>query len=183
MSDIDNLLTQMRANGINDENVLNVMKQIDRSVFLSPQFRNKSFEDTALPLAYGQTISQPSVVGMMTQLLMPLAGHKVLEIGTGSGYQTIILSLLSRRVYTIERIYQLLQDAKEKFNLFKRNNITSQWGDGHEGWIQQAPFKRMMVTAAASQLVPQLCDQLAEGGRLVIPISYDSDKDSDAGNG
>lgn len=181
MANRDHLLMQMRANGINDPQVLDAMMQINRDVFLSPQFQNRSFEDTALPIAHGQTISQPSVVAMMTQLLMPLAGHKILEIGTGSGYQTIILSLLARRVYTIERIYDLLVAAKEKFELFKRTNITSQWGDGHEGWIQQAPFTRIMVTAAAAQLVPALCDQLAEGGRLVIPINYESNKDSERG--
>ena len=171
------LMQKIRANGVHDQEVINAIMQINRDVFLPPQFRNRAFDDSAIPIAHGQTISQPSIVGMMTQLLMPLQGHKILEIGTGSGYQSIILSLLSRRVYSIERIKSLLKTAEEKFTYFKRTNITTKWADGCDGWTEQAPFARILVTAAAqSDMISILCTQLDNNGRMVIPIAEHGNK-------
>ena len=133
-------------------------------------FKERAYENSALPIGLGQTISQPLIVAMMTAALELNDRHKVLEIGTGSGYQTAILSQLCRRVYSIERHKPLLRQAETQFENLRIRNVTARVGDGWKGWPEQAPFDRIIVTAAADELPPTLCDQLAVDGIMVIPV-------------
>jgi len=126
-----------------------------------------------LPIAHGQTLSQPTVVGLMTQALDLHPRHKVLEVGTGSGYQGSILSLLCRRVYTIERHRPLLAEAEARFKELRLNNLVTRHGDGWAGWVEQAPFERIIVTAAPPEIPQALVDQLAEGGVMLLPVGRD----------
>ncbi len=165
---------KLRKNGIVDTNVLSSIERIAREVFIPPTFHDQAYEDTALPIGLGQTISQPMVVASMTQALQLNDRHKVLEVGTGSGYQAAILSRLCRRVYSIERHEPLLRRAEEKFQELRLHNITTKLGDGMKGWIEQKPFDRIIVTAAARETAPpDLLDQLAIGGVLIIPMGRD----------
>ncbi len=164
------LLLQLRDNGITDDRVLHAIDRIPRELFVPELFRKHAWDDTALPIGCGQTISQPLVVGLMTQALEVGDRMKVLEIGTGSGYQAAVLSKLCRRVYTIERHRHLLQEAEARFQHLRISNITSIIGDGARGWPEQAPFDRIMVTAAAPEIPQALVDQLAVGGIMVLPV-------------
>ena len=164
------LLMSLRAQGVRDMRVLEAIERIPRELFVEPSFADQTYADQALPIACGQTISQPFIVGLMTDRLKLNERHKVLEIGTGSGYQTAILSLLCRRVYTIERYRTLSLQAGERFKQLKLNNIIQLVGDGIKGWPQQAPFERIMVTAAAKELPKALVDQLAIGGIMIVPL-------------
>jgi protein-L-isoaspartate(D-aspartate) O-methyltransferase len=143
---------------------------VPRELFVGPEERDQAYEDRALPIACGQTISQPFIVAFMTQLLEVGERMKVLEVGTGSGYQAAILAKLCRRLYTIERIRPLLKAAEQRFAALDISNITALYGDGMRGWPQQAPFDRIIVTAAAPTVPEILINQLKEGGVLVMPV-------------
>ena len=170
----DNLKAQvaflLRNVGIKDHHLIGLMETIPRDMFIPDVFHAHAYDDVALPIGMGQTISQLSVVAMMTEALEVSDRHKVLEIGTGSGYQTVVLSHLCRRVYTIERHGELLDSAQLRFEKLRRSNITAMMGDGSLGWQMQAPFERIMVTAAAEGIPPVLIDQLAVGGIMIVPI-------------
>lgn len=161
---------QLRSRGIRDERVLAVMEEIPRERFVGTANLAAAYEDRALPIAEGQTISQPYMVAAMTAALQPAPTHRVLEIGTGSGYQTAILARLAGQVYTIERIELLAQEAARRLRELGFTNIVYRVGDGTLGWPEAAPFDRILVTAGAPRIPSPLVDQLAEGGRLVIPV-------------
>lgn len=163
-------LFALRSKGITDQRVLSAMEKIDRGLFVRGLFAERAYEDMPLPIACGQTISQPSVVGLMTQALDISPRHKVLEIGTGSGYQAAVLSYLARRVYTIERHRTLVSDAKKLFEELDLSNIIPILSDGSRGLQEQAPFDRIIVTAAAEDPPGPLLAQLKEGGIMVIPV-------------
>jgi protein-L-isoaspartate(D-aspartate) O-methyltransferase len=146
------------------------MESIPRELFVEDVFREHAYDDTALPIALGQTISQPTIVGMMTVALEVKPRMRVLEIGTGSGYQAAVLAKLARRVYTVERHKDLLAIAEQRFLQLRLTNIVTKRGDGAKGWKEAAPFERIMVTAAAKDVPAALVDQLAEGGIMVIPV-------------
>ena len=164
------LMLSLRRSGVTDRKILGVMENLDREVFLPEAFKTRSFEDTALPIGHHQTISQPSVVGLMTQALGVEDRHKVLEVGTGSGYQACVLAPLCRRLYTVERLKPLAEKAEERFHRFKLANVTTRVGDGSLGWREQAPFDRIMVTAGAADIPRTLLEQLATGGIMVVPV-------------
>jgi protein-L-isoaspartate(D-aspartate) O-methyltransferase len=163
-------LFALRSKGVTDARVLSAMERIDRARFLRGLFAERAYEDTPLPIACGQTISQPSVVGLMTQALDVQPRDKVLEVGTGSGYQAAILSLLARRVYTIDRHKRLVQEARAVFEALDLTNITALTGDGSFGLPDQAPFDRIIVTAAAEDPPGPLLAQLKPGGIMVLPV-------------
>jgi protein-L-isoaspartate(D-aspartate) O-methyltransferase len=167
------LIMALRQSGIRDTAVLAAIERIPRERFVPPMFHDQAYENRALPIGHGQTLSQPEIVAAMTQALAVQRRHKVLEIGTGSGYQTAVLSRLSRRVYTIERHKPLLQGAEQQFTELRLHNITSRAGDGSRGWPEQAPFDRIIVTAAAAKVPAALVQQLAVGGIMVVPIGPD----------
>jgi protein-L-isoaspartate(D-aspartate) O-methyltransferase len=161
---------ELRAAGIVDTAVLAAIERVPREVFAPPQFKAQAYEDTALPIGHGQTLSQPTVVALMTQALGPDKRLKVLEIGTGSGYQAAILAQLFRRVYTIERHKPLLAEAEARFKELRVHNLTSKLGDGWLGWPEQAPFDRILVTAAPADIPAALLDQLGPDGVMVLPV-------------
>ncbi|MBW4707948.1 protein-L-isoaspartate(D-aspartate) O-methyltransferase [Roseobacter sp. YSTF-M11] len=163
-------LYALRSKGVTDKRVLSAMEAIDRGPFIRGIFAERAYEDMPLPIACGQTISQPSVVGMMTQALHISPRDKVLEVGTGSGYQAAILSKLARRVYTIDRHSRLVREARELFDEMDLTNITAITGDGSFGLPDQAPFDRILVTAAAEDPPGTLMDQLKVGGVMVVPV-------------
>ncbi|MEM0948584.1 MAG: protein-L-isoaspartate(D-aspartate) O-methyltransferase [Pseudomonadota bacterium] len=163
-------LFALRSRGVRDKRVLEAMEKIDRGVFLTGLFAERAYEDMPLPIPCGQTISQPSVVGLMTQALDVRPRDKVLEIGTGSGYQAAILSQLARRVYTVERHKRLTQAAEAIFRDLDLTNITAVTADGSRGYPEQAPFDRILVTAAAEDPPGPLLAELKEGGIMVLPV-------------
>ena len=163
-------LFSLRKAGVVDKQVLDAMERVDRKNFVNGVFSEKAYEDTPLPIACGQTISQPTVVGLMTQALQVTSRDKVLEVGTGSGYQAAILSLLSRRVYTIERHSLLVSNATKVFQKLNMSNITTILSDGGHGLEQQAPFDRIIVTAASDDPPASLLSQLKIGGIMIIPV-------------
>ncbi|GEO82979.1 protein-L-isoaspartate(D-aspartate) O-methyltransferase [Pararhodospirillum oryzae] len=164
------LLMELRHNGVFNTSVLRAIERVPRDQFVAGPFLNRAYENTALPIGCGQTISQPLVVGLMTQALALTDRHKVLEIGTGSGYQTAILARLCRRVYTVERHGPLLAEAKARFNALNIRNVVTFEGDGYRGWPEQTPFERILVTAAAPDIPRSLVDHLAVGGLMVLPV-------------
>lgn len=164
------LVMELRKAGVTNTAVLSAIERTPREQFVLETFRDRAYENTALPIGLGQTISQPLIVAMMSEALDLNDRHKVLEIGTGSGYQTVVLSKLCRRVYTIERHKDLLRQAERQFEALRIRNVTSRAGDGWKGWPEQAPFDRIIVTAAAEEMPQALCDQLAVGGIMVIPV-------------
>jgi protein-L-isoaspartate(D-aspartate) O-methyltransferase len=164
---------QLRSRGIHDERVLQVMAEIPRHLFVPTAQRSHAYDDGPLPIGDGQTISQPYIVALMSESLLLTGEETVLEVGTGSGYQAAVLSRLARRVYSIEILPDLAQTARERLAEFGFGNVTVIVGDGNYGWPQGSPYDAIMVTAAASQVPPALLDQLAEGGRLVLPVSID----------
>jgi len=167
----DRLIDRLREKGIQNLNILEVMRSTPRHIFVDEAMATRAYEDTALPIGYGQTISQPYIVARMTEALMeagPL--EKVMEIGTGSGYQTAILSKLVKRVYSVERIEALQQQARLRFQELGLRNIRLKYSDGNWGWQDYAPYDGIIVTAAPSQVPKPLFDQLKVGGRLVIPV-------------
>ncbi|WP_138379727.1 protein-L-isoaspartate(D-aspartate) O-methyltransferase [Luteithermobacter gelatinilyticus] len=165
------LLEILKREGITDEAVLRAIAEVPREKFVPNYLRHQAYENAALPIESGQTISQPYVVAYMTQELRVGRKMKVLEVGTGSGYQGAVLSRLCRRLFTIERHLPLLNTAEALFRELGYFNITTLFGDGMKGWPEQAPFDRIMVTAAAEKVPQRLLDQLAEdGGIMIIPI-------------
>ena len=163
-------LFALRSKGITDARVLSAMEKTDRGKFIKGLFENRIYEDMPLPITCGQTISQPSVVGLMTQTLKVDPRHKVLEIGTGSGYQAAILSHLARRVYTVDRFARLVRDASAVFRKLDLHNVTAITADGSFGLPDQAPFDRIIVTAAAEDPPSPLLAQLRIGGIMVLPV-------------
>ena len=163
-------LFALRSKGVTDTRVLSAMEKIDRGLFVRGLFAERAYEDMPLPIACGQTISQPSVVGLMTQALDLSPRHKVLEVGTGSGYQAAVLSHLARRVYTVERHKTLVSEAKSLFEALDYSNIIPILSDGSRGLPDQAPFDRIIVTAAAEDPPSPLLAQLKEGGIMVVPV-------------
>ncbi|WP_372706498.1 protein-L-isoaspartate(D-aspartate) O-methyltransferase [Brevundimonas sp.] len=168
------LILGLRQQGVTDTRVLAAMESIDRAVFVHEKFLDQAWEDQALPIDCAQTISQPYIVGLMTQALDVQPRHRVLEIGTGSGYQAAVLSRLARYVYSIERYRSLLTEAEARLKALKIDNVITQHGDGGLGWPQQAPFDRIMVTAASPGEPTELLHQLKPGGVLVCPVGRTS---------
>jgi len=167
----DRLVERLAAEGIRDRRVLDVMRQLPRHLFIDEALASRAYEDTALPIGQGQTISQPWVVARMTEALIePKLPRRVLEIGTGSGYQCAVLAMLVERVHTVERIDELLRNARRRFRKLGLSNIRSRHDDGRLGWPEEGPFDAIMVTAAGAALEPALLDQLAPDGCLVAPV-------------
>ncbi len=168
---LDGLIETVRRRGIEDESVLSAMGAIDRRKFVPDAFAAMAYEDIPLPIERGQTISQPTVVGMMTQALELGDHHRVLEIGTGSGYQTLVLSYLAKYVYSLER-HRRLADAARKLVIetHKRINVSISVGDGTKGMPEAAPFDRIIITAASEDVPPMLVEQLKVGGKMVVPV-------------
>lgn len=163
-------LFALRQRGVTDRAVLEAMEKVDRGAFVKGLFAERAYEDMPLPIACGQTISQPSVVGLMTQALKVEPRHKVLEVGTGSGYQAAVLSHLVRRVYTVDRHKRLVQEAQEVFDALGLTNITAFAADGSRGVPEQAPFDRILITAAAEDPPGPLLSELKIGGIMVVPV-------------
>jgi len=164
------LILELRESGISDSKILSAIEKIPRERFIPENFRNQAYDNLALPIGDNQTISQPFVVAKMTQLLEVEASHKVLEIGTGSGYQSAVLSKLVRRVYTIERIKNLLVKAENIFQELNISNIVLKYADGNLGWKEQIPFDRIIITAATSSISKEVASQIHEGGIIVSPM-------------
>ena len=165
------LILELRESGISDSKILSAIEKIPREKFIPENFRNQAYDNLALPIGDNQTISQPFVVAKMTQLLELESKHKVLEIGTGSGYQSAVLSKLVRRVYTIERIKNLSIKAENIFKELKISNIVTKYADGNLGWKEQIPFDRIIITAATSHISNEISSQIDEGGIIVSPIN------------
>lgn len=161
---------QLRRRDIRDERVLAAMARVPRHLFVPAASQSEAYEDRPLPIGDGQTISQPYMVAIMTQALGLAGGERVLEIGTGSGYQTAVLAELSREVFTVERLFALFQKAENRLRNLGYENIRCRLGDGSKGWPEKAPFDGILVTAGAPGVPEALKAQLAEGGRLVIPV-------------
>jgi protein-L-isoaspartate(D-aspartate) O-methyltransferase len=166
------VMRQLASRGIRDERVLATMRWLPREYFLPPHLADDAYSDAPLPIGSGQTISQPYVVALMTEQLAPRRSDRILEIGTGSGYQTAVLAYLASggKIFTIERLPDLLVEAEERFRRLGLSNIETRLGDGAPGWPDEAPFNGIVVTAAAPRIPEPLVNQLAPGGRLVIPV-------------
>ncbi len=164
------LILALRSTGITDTAVLSAIERVPRELFVPETFRDQAYENTALPIGYGQTLSQPLVVASMVEVLELDKRMKLLEVGTGSGYHAAILAQLCRRVYTIERHRRLLAEAESRFAELGLPNITTRAGDGMLGWPEQAPFERISVTAASDTPPAALLDQLAVGGIMLMPV-------------
>jgi len=166
------LVMDLRHSGVTDIRVLAAIERIPREMFVPRAFRDKAYENTALPIDCHQTLSAPIVVGLMTQALQLGERMRVLEVGTGSGYHAAILAQISRRVYTIERHRDLLAGAEQCFRDLRLGNITTRSGDGTFGWPEQAPFDRILINAAAHDVPPLLIEQLAPGGLMIVPVDH-----------
>ena len=167
----DRLVTRLRENGIKNEKVLQAIATTARHEFVDEALSSRAYEDTALPIGQSQTISQPWVVARMTEAVMECGKiDKILEIGTGSGYQAAILAALVPKVFTLERIEELLRQARRRFHKLGLHNIYTRYADGHVGWQSQAPFDGIVITAAASQVPQELLEQLRVGGIMVVPV-------------
>ncbi|HTQ14097.1 MAG TPA: protein-L-isoaspartate(D-aspartate) O-methyltransferase [Rhizomicrobium sp.] len=172
------LLMELRRQGITDQRVLGAIERTPRDLFVDEPFATQSWENTALPIACGQTISQPYVVAYMTQALDVQPRHRVLEVGTGSGYQAAVLSPLCRMVYTIERHKPLLARAEARFHALKLHNIVTRHGDGYKGWPEQAPFDRILLSAVVPAVPPALIEQLKPGGIVIAPVTKNPEAES-----
>jgi len=170
------LVMELRRHGVTDKRVLAAVESVPREMFVPDTFQGRAYDDLALPIGHHQTVSQPTVVGRMTQALELSDRMKVLEIGTGSGYQAAVLARLCRRLYTVERHKSLLDMAEARFADLRLTNITTWAGDGSHGWPDQAPFDRILVTASAADVPPVLVEQLSIGGIMVVPVG-DGDHD------
>jgi protein-L-isoaspartate(D-aspartate) O-methyltransferase len=170
------LVMELRGEGVNDPRVLAALEKTPREQFVPPALREQAYANVALPIGESQTISQPLVVGLMTQALEVRERDKVLEIGTGSGYQAAVLARLCRRVFTVERHRSLLRAAEQRFKALRLHNITTLYGDGTKGWPEQSPFDRIMVTAAAPDVPGNLLESLAENGILVAPVGREREE-------
>ena len=168
------LILKLRESGIANSEVLSALEIIPREKFIPENYRNQAYENIALPIGENQTISQPYVVAKMTELLEVKNNHKVLEIGTGSGYQCAILSKLARRIYTIERIKNLHEKASKIFDELQLTNIVSKHEDGNNGWVEQIPFDRIIFTAATENITNRIFSHIKENGIIVCPIIRDN---------
>tara|TARA_Y100001970_G_scaffold264218_1_gene350605 strand:- start:29 stop:655 length:627 start_codon:yes stop_codon:yes gene_type:complete len=168
------LILKLRESGIANSEVLSALETIPREKFIPENYRNQAYENIALPIGENQTISQPYVVAKMTELLEVKNNHKVLEIGTGSGYQCAILSKLARRIYTIERIKNLHEKASKIFDELQLTNIVSKHEDGNNGWVEQIPFDRIIFTAATENITNRIFSHIKENGIIVCPIIRDN---------
>lgn len=166
----DRLIERLREQGVENERVLTAIRTLPRHLFVDEAFAGRAYEDTALPIGHGQTISQPWVVAKMTEAVLACAPKKVLEIGTGSGYQASVLAALGMQVFTVERIGDLLRTARKRFRQLGIE-VRSRHDDGRAGWPEYAPFDAIVVTAGAAALEPALLEQLAPGGILVAPVN------------
>ena len=164
------LLQQLMQQGIGDERVLKAMAEVPREKFIDEAMSHKAYDNTALPIGLGQTISQPYMVARMTELLRVGPESKVLEIGTGSGYQTAVLAYLVHHVFSVERIKSLQWQAKRRLKQLDLHNVSTRHGDGWQGWASRGPFDAIIVTAAPPEIPEALLTQLADGGRLVLPV-------------
>ena len=164
------LIMDLRRQGISDNDVLSAVERVPREMFVPEALRAEAYENIPLPISQGQTISQPYIVAYMTQALCLGERNRILEIGTGSGYQAAVLAQLSRRVCTVERYRTLLRQAEACFEALKLHNITTRLGDGGKGWPELAPFARIIVTAAAPAMPQSLAEQLDDGGIMVVPV-------------
>ncbi|MGD9971917.1 MAG: protein-L-isoaspartate(D-aspartate) O-methyltransferase [Desulfatirhabdiaceae bacterium] len=162
--------TQIVARGIRDETTIQAMRSVPRHLFVAPSLIDSAYLDQPLTIGYGQTISQPYIVAYMTELIRPKAADRILEIGTGSGYQAAVLAEIVNQVYTIEIIPELGNASRDRLQKLGYRNIQIRVADGYEGWPDQAPFDAIVVTAAAEYIPPPLIRQLKEGGRMVIPV-------------
>lgn len=172
----DRLVRRLADNGIRDQQVLGALGSVPRHIFVDEALAHRAYEDSALPIGHGQTISQPFVVALMTATLLNVPRGRVLEVGTGSGYQTAILASLEdrvQRVYTVERLGQLLDRARERLSALGLRNIRYRHGDGYQGWAGECPFDGILVTAAPRTTPDALLKQLAVGGRMVVPVGGD----------
>ncbi len=170
---IDTLLTQLRQQGIDDERLLKAIGEVPRDRFVDEAFEHKAWENVALPIGSGQTISQPYMVAKMTSLLVLTPKSRVLEIGTGSGYQTAILAHLVEHVCSVERIKSLQWHAKRRLKQLDLHNVSTRHGDGWQGWPSRGPFDAIIVTAAPPEIPIELMSQLDEGGIMVLPVGED----------
>lgn len=161
---------QIRDRGVNDPAVLTAMRKVKRHLFVPPAQAANAYDDRPLPIGYGQTISQPYIVGYMTEVVKPAGNFKVLEIGTGSGYQAAVLADIVKEVYTIEIVPELGQSAKTRLGKLGYENVEVKIGDGYYGWKEHAPYDAIVVTAAAEYIPPPLIEQLKDGGRIIIPV-------------
>jgi len=168
---------QLARRGIGDRRVLAAMAWVPREWFLPPSLAAEAYHDGPLPIGNGQTISQPFIVALMTASVAPRRGHRVLEVGTGSGYQTVVLARLVARVFTVERLPDLLVEAEERFRRLGIHNIETRLGDGAAGWPETAPFDGIVVTAATPRVPTPLLHQLATGGRLVAPVGDQTEQE------
>ena len=164
------MVERLRQQGIHDEDVLDAISLLPRHIFVDEALAHRAYEDTALPIGFGQTLSQPFVVALMTQTLLERPVQRVLEIGTGSGYQSAVLAHLIRRVYSVERIKGLIERAEARLKALGKRNVRIKYDDGNLGWPQQGPFDAIIVTAAPERVPAELLAQLEDGGRLVIPV-------------
>jgi protein-L-isoaspartate(D-aspartate) O-methyltransferase len=164
------MIDRLREQGISNLTVLETMLNTPRHIFVDEGLSHRAYDDTSLPIGHNQTLSQPYIVARMTELLLEVAPKKVLEIGTGSGYQTAVLSQLVDQLYSVERIKPLLDKAKQRIKLLKIDNVYFQHANGGEGWKKHGPFDAILSAAAPSQIPQELKDQLAVGGRMVIPV-------------
>jgi len=161
---------QIEGRGVEDEDVLRAMRTVPRHEFIPREFTDQAYEDHPLPIGYGQTISQPYIVAVMTELLHLSRDSRVLEVGTGSGYQAAILAEMTKHVYTVETIDSLCQEARDRLARLGYSSITVKCGDGFYGWDEHAPYDAIIVTCAPDHIPQPLIDQLADGGRMVIPV-------------
>ena len=166
---------QIIKRGIEDQRVLDIMESVERHKFVPEKYVESAYKDGPLPIGYGQTISQPFIVAFMTENLKVDSSHKILEIGTGSGYQAAILSRLTNYVYTIEIVDELAKESSSRLKKLGFKNVSVRSGDGYKGWPEEAPFDRIMVTAAPEEIPDMLVEQLAEGGIMVIPVGKQFD--------
>lgn len=165
---------QLKERGIEDPLVLNAMQTVPREVFVLEELKDQAYNDNPLPIGYDQTISQPYIVAFMTEALSVQAEYRILEIGTGSGYQAAILSRICREIYTIEIIKELANHAREVFRKQLYNNIHIKVGDGHQGWPENSPFDAIIVTAAGSDVPSSLIKQLKVGGKMILPLKHNN---------
>ncbi len=169
----DRLVKRLAENGIDHDEVLTAVATVPRHIFIDEALAHRAYEDVALPIGHGQTISQPFIVALMTQSLLNRPRPRVLEVGTGSGYQSAVLACLAplvQKIYTLERIDSLMERAQERLRAMKCGNVRFKHGDGYQGWLEESPFDGILVTAAPRHVPQALLDQLAVGGRMVLPI-------------